>query len=160
MATHYDQQRHHRRSIRLRGYDYTATGTYYLTLCSFQYQHVFGRVVNEEMILSDTGNIVEACWLAIPEHFPGVSLDEWVIMSNHIHGIILIGEEDEQFRAAYDARDEESMAAQVQATHDAGDGESMAALVRAQHAAPVLTPGTLPTSWTSASFTWSDRQVI
>jgi putative transposase len=94
MKTHFDPMRHHRRSIRLKGYDYTAVGIYYVIICSYRYQYLFSEVADNKMSLNDTGTIAEACWLAMPEHFPGVSLDEWIIMPNHIHGIIVINEEE------------------------------------------------------------------
>lgn len=79
-----------RRSIRLKGYDYSQEGLYFLTLCCQDRICRFGKAVNGEMVLNETGKIAEGCWLQIPEHFPNVVLHEFVIMPNHIHGIVEI----------------------------------------------------------------------
>lgn len=126
---------HHRRSIRLKGYDYSQTGLYFITICCHQRNHLFGHVgannhsphhssnphspdhssndhsrhhppnphsprsshlsdgANNHpptMYLNDAGKIAAQCWLAIPDHFPNVRLHEYIIMPNHIHGIIEI----------------------------------------------------------------------
>ncbi len=86
----YDSHRHHRRSTRLRGYDYTRAGTYFLTICTFERECVFGDVVDGVMRLSEVGEIVERCWLEIPAHFRHVNLDEFQVMPNHLHGIVHI----------------------------------------------------------------------
>lgn len=86
----YDPDRHHRRSIRLKGYDYAQSGAYFVTIVTQGRACLFGRVVNGQMQLNDAGSMAEACWLAIPEHFPFVELDAFAIMPNHIHGIIVI----------------------------------------------------------------------
>jgi putative transposase len=79
-----------RRSIRLKSYDYSQPGGYFVTLCTKDKTHIFGLVEEESMILSTVGKIVEECWLNIPDHFPNMELDQWVIMPNHLQGIILI----------------------------------------------------------------------
>jgi putative transposase len=81
-----------RRSIRLKNYDYSRPGGYFVTICAKNRNPCFGQIVNEKINLSPVGKIVEGCWLGIPEHFKNVKLDEWVIMPNHIHGIIIIDE--------------------------------------------------------------------
>ncbi len=86
----YDPDKHHRRSIRLRGYDYTQEGVYFLTICSYQRKCVFGDVIDDHMMLNKLGSIAEECWRNIPDHFPQVELDEFVVMPNHVHGIIVI----------------------------------------------------------------------
>ena len=86
----YDPQRHHRRSIRLRGYDYTQPGAYFITICTRQRAPLFGRVVDGKMALNAWGRIVWACWREIPHHFPHVELDAFVVMPNHVHGVIFI----------------------------------------------------------------------
>lgn len=88
--TKYDPQIHHRRSIRLQGYDYTQPGAYFVTVITRQRTCLFGEVVNGEMKLSDLGQIADECWRAIPDHFPFVELGVHVVMPNHVHGIIMI----------------------------------------------------------------------
>ncbi|GIV71404.1 transposase [Caldilinea sp.] len=86
----YDPNRHHRRSIRLKGYDYTQPGAYFITICTHDRAHFFGAVVNGVMRLNDAGCIAAQCWRDIPVHFPHVQLDVFVIMPNHIHGVLWI----------------------------------------------------------------------
>ncbi len=81
---------YHRRSIRLKGYDYTQPGAYFVTLCTHERVHLFGHVVDGVMRLDELGEIARQCWLAIPDHFPHAQLDEFVVMPNHVHGIIWI----------------------------------------------------------------------
>ncbi|MCO5061347.1 MAG: transposase [Kiritimatiellae bacterium] len=90
MGSGYDPAIHHRRSIRLRGHDYAGGGVYFLTVCLADRRPLFGTVVNGRMALHDAGRAAAACWQAIPEHFPQVTLDEWVIMPDHVHGILRI----------------------------------------------------------------------
>lgn len=77
-----------RRSIRLKGYDYSNDGLYFITICCQDRICLFGNVVNGEMVLNDAGKTAEKCWLEIPEHFTNVVLHEFVIMPNHVHGIV------------------------------------------------------------------------
>ena len=79
---------HHRRSIRLKRYDYSQSGRYFLTLCVKGRKHLFGNIVDGEMILNEAGRFARECWLAIPDHFPRAIVLEFVIMPNHVHGII------------------------------------------------------------------------
>jgi len=80
----------HRRSIRLKGYDYTQAGAYFVTACTHERAHLFGDVDNGMMAPNAMGMVAQRCWDAIPEHMPMVALDEFVVMPNHIHGIIVI----------------------------------------------------------------------
>lgn len=86
---HRGRERHHRRSIRLRGYDYAQAGAYFVTLCTQDRACLFGDVVDGAMRLTDAGAIVDDVWRAIPDHFPGVRVDEYVIMPNHVHGVLV-----------------------------------------------------------------------
>jgi len=88
----YNPEIHHRRSIRLKGYDYSQAGAYFITICTENRRCLFGMVEGSEMILNRAGEYVKECWLKIPEHFPHAKLDEFSIMPNHIHGIIIINE--------------------------------------------------------------------
>jgi len=79
-----------RRSIRLRNYDYTRPGFYFVTLCSRRRVSLFGHVEERSVHLSETGCVVRDCWREIPTHFPNVDLDAFVIMPDHVHGIVVI----------------------------------------------------------------------
>ncbi len=78
-------------STRLKGWDYTAAGLYFVTICAKNRECLFGNVVNAEMRLSPIGEIVADEWQQTPRVRPYVELDEWIIMPNHVHGIIAIG---------------------------------------------------------------------
>jgi REP element-mobilizing transposase RayT len=86
----YDPDKHHRRSIRLRGYDYAACGAYFVTMCVHRRECLLGAVVDGEVRLNEYGCAVEECWGAIPQHFAHVELDAFVVMPNHVHGIVVI----------------------------------------------------------------------
>lgn len=88
MALHLHIQR--RRSIRLRGYDYSSDGWYFVTICTYNRGCIFGDVVKEKMELHDVGKVVEEEWLRTREIRANVELDMFVVMPNHVHGIIVI----------------------------------------------------------------------
>ena len=93
----YNPEIHHRKSIRLKGYDYSQAGLYFITICCANRECLFGEIKNDEMILNDAGKIANECWLEIPKHFPNAILHEYIVMPNHIHGIIeLAGDENFQ----------------------------------------------------------------
>jgi len=115
-VNNYNPNIHHRKSIRLRGYDYSKEGLYFITICTADRKYLFGKIVpvgvqnfeprqsindseitvgvenlrprRQKMILDDAGEIANRCWLMIPEHFPNVFLHEHIVMPNHVHGII------------------------------------------------------------------------
>ena len=86
----YDPQKHHRRSIRLKGYDYTSLGAYFITICTHQRHYLFGEIIDGEMRLNQMGQSVQAHWNRLPTHFPHLKIDAFVIMPNHIHGILTL----------------------------------------------------------------------
>ncbi|MBD2462698.1 hypothetical protein H6G89_16785 [Oscillatoria sp. FACHB-1407] len=86
----YNPDKHHRRSIRLKGYDYTSPGAYFITLCVHQRECLFGEVVNGEMQLNEWGKLVDAYWQRLPSHFANLELDVFVVMPNHFHGILVL----------------------------------------------------------------------
>ena len=92
MIMKYDPDKHHRRSIRLKGYDYTQNGAYFVTICTWHRQNLFGDIVSGEMQLSRNGEIIESYWDNLIKHHRHVELDQFVIMPNHVHGIILLAE--------------------------------------------------------------------
>ncbi len=77
-----------RQSIRMRGWDYTAPGWYFVTINTHHGRALFGTVVNGRMVLSGAGRVAEDCWRQIPAHFPTAQMDEFVIMPNHLHGLV------------------------------------------------------------------------
>ena len=88
----YDPNKHHpagtlrsRRSIRLKGYDYTQVGAYFVTICADNRECLF-----DDLVLR---RVVETYWCAIPQHFSNVVLDEWIVMPNHLHGVIVIADD-------------------------------------------------------------------
>jgi len=84
----YNPKIHHRRSIRLKGYDYSQAGLYFITICCQDRARLFGQIINGNMQLNDAGKMANQCWLEIPTHFPDVILHEHIIMPNHVHGIV------------------------------------------------------------------------
>ena len=90
----YDPKVHHRHSIRLAGYDYSQSGVYYVTICTRDRVCLFGGVADGETILNDFGKTVAVSWEWLGTRYDHVELDEWVVMPNHIHGIILIVDDD------------------------------------------------------------------
>ncbi len=86
----YNSDKHHRKSIRLKGYDYCRPGKYFITICTYQRECLFGEIIDGKTQLNEYGKIAANCWQAIPEHFPKIQLDLFVIMPNHIHGILMI----------------------------------------------------------------------
>jgi len=86
----YDAQKYHRRSIRLKGYDYAQAGAYFITVCVQDRACLFGEVVGDQMHLNDAGRNVLDEWNALPVRFPSVELDVVGAMPNHIHGIIVM----------------------------------------------------------------------
>ncbi len=88
----YNPTHHHRRSIRLKGYNYSTPGAYFITLCTHQRQCLFGDIVDGEMRLNTLGNIARSHWQNLSRHHPHLQLDEFVIMPNHVHGILVISD--------------------------------------------------------------------
>jgi REP element-mobilizing transposase RayT len=99
----YDRSKHHRRSIRLPEYDYASAGAYFVTICVQGGECVLGNVVAGEMQLNDRGRAAAESWAWLGDRYPYVSLDAWVVMPNHMHGIIVISDGED---APRDARGE------------------------------------------------------
>lgn len=81
---------HHRRSIRLRGYDYSQNGLYFITICTQNREHLFGTITNGQMAVNPMGEIAHNEWLMTASMRPTIRLHEFIVMPNHIHGIIEI----------------------------------------------------------------------
>ena len=90
MASIYNPEKHHRRSIRLKDYDYSQPGEYFVTICTRNKECIFGEIIEDRMQLNEYGKIANDFWNEISIHFPGVKSDKFVVMPNHIHGIIMI----------------------------------------------------------------------
>ncbi|MFC1502307.1 transposase [bacterium] len=88
----YDPRKHHRRSIRLKGYDYTQEGAYYVTICINKQLCLLGDVVEGKMILNDAGKMIWKWWDELNKKYESVHTDEAIVMPNHFHGIIFIDE--------------------------------------------------------------------
>ena len=86
----FDPEIHHHRSIRLPGYDYSQPGTYFLTLCAFNKQSLLGQVVEGQMLLNEIGQMVHAEWFRTTQIRREIELDTFVVMPNHLHGIVRI----------------------------------------------------------------------
>jgi putative transposase len=89
-SVRFDPERLHRRSIRLKGYDYSQPGAYFITICTQDRACLFGEVVDGEMRLNDAGQMVQDVWDELPAFYPGVQTDAFIVMPNHIHGIIIL----------------------------------------------------------------------
>ncbi len=86
----YDPAIHRHRSIRLQRYDYSQAGAYFVTICTQNRECLFGEIVNGEMRLKDAGKMIQAVWDEIPAYYPGIDIDSFIVMPNHIHGIVVI----------------------------------------------------------------------
>lgn len=86
----YDRNKHHRRSIRLKGYDYSQAGAYFITICTHQRECLFGAIANSVMELNDYGQILSEEWMRSSQIRQEIELDAWVVMPNHFHGLVII----------------------------------------------------------------------
>ena len=82
----------HRRSIRLKEFDYSSSGAYFITICTQQRECFLSQIVDEETNLSGNGKIVQEVWDKLPLHYTNLELDAFVVMPNHIHGVILLAD--------------------------------------------------------------------
>ena len=97
----YNPDIHHRRSIRLRGYDYSRAGAYFVTICVRERQPILGTVEEDTVHYADCGRAVVDCWLWLAERYPHVELDEWIVMPTHLHGVVVLCDaERDAFRTA------------------------------------------------------------
>ncbi len=87
----YNPQIHHRRSTRLKGYDYSQEGAYFITICTKNRECFFGNIIGRELLLNGLGKIAGKYLQEIPNHFPHVEMGEFVIMPNHVHFILVVG---------------------------------------------------------------------
>ncbi|MBM3262027.1 MAG: transposase [candidate division Zixibacteria bacterium] len=90
--TDHEFERYHRRSIRLKVYDYRRCGAYFITVCVQNRFCLFGEIVDGVMKINEAGQIAQNVWNDLPRHYPHMVLDAWVIMPNHVHGIIFLSD--------------------------------------------------------------------
>ena len=86
----FDSDRHHRRSVRLREYDYGTPGAYFVTICTRGRMGTLGESAGERIVLSEAGLIAESTWESLPSRFPSVQLDAFIVMPDHLHGIVAL----------------------------------------------------------------------
>jgi len=86
----HNSQKYHRKSIRLKGYDYSQEGLYFITIVCQNRTHFFGEIIDGNMILNDAGKMIEKQWLTIAERFDNIVLEEYIVMPNHFHAIVNI----------------------------------------------------------------------
>jgi putative transposase len=86
----YNPDFHHRQSIRLKGYDYSRSGAYFITICTHEREYLFGDIVNGTMELNSIGDIARTHWQKLAQHHPNIIVDESIVMPNHLHGIICL----------------------------------------------------------------------
>ena len=84
--------KHHRRSLRLKDYDYAQSGAYFVTIVTRGRACLFGEVLDGDMQLNDAGRMVQSVWDDLPAHYPRLKPDEFVVMPNHIHGVIMLSD--------------------------------------------------------------------
>jgi REP element-mobilizing transposase RayT len=128
----YDKQRHHRRSIRLKGYDYSQAGAYFITICVKNMECRFGKIENGIMILNEFGTIAYNEWFALEDRFANFELDVFQIMPNHMHAIIVLTDTTAvgaTLAVAPNAGDDKSLAV----APNAGDDKSLAVAPNAEN---------------------------
>ena len=138
----YNPNIHHRRSIRLKEYDYSQKGLYFVTICVQKHKNMFGEIIDKKMCLSPIGIIADVLWYEIKNHAHNIELHEFVVMPDHIHGIIEIVDgtvETTHVGATHVG------ATHVGATH-VGATHVGATHVGATHALPLPSPQSLPQS--------------
>lgn len=88
----YNPDIHHRHSIRLKNYDYSQSAAYFITICTHQKECIFGEIINDEMHLNSFGNIAQSHWQKLTNYYSYLELDEFIIMPNHLHGILILND--------------------------------------------------------------------
>jgi putative transposase len=77
--------------MRLQGYDYSTAGAYFVTMCAYRHKYLFGENADGKVVLNDAGKMISDIWQKIPDYYPGNDIDTFIVMPNHIHGIIYVG---------------------------------------------------------------------
>ena len=84
----YNREKHHRRSVRLEEYDYSGPAAYFVTICAWNRECIFGEIIDGEMRLNEYGKVVQQEWSCTGDIRSNVEMDEFVVMPNHFHGIL------------------------------------------------------------------------
>jgi len=131
----YNPNIHHRKSLRLKGYDYTRPGLYFITICVQNRVCLFGEIHDGKMELNDAGQMVKSEWLKLPERFNNIKLHEYIVMPNHFHAILEIladatlvvakNEDDNDYDGAQNEGDRHVMGGQPQGIAPTGDDWSL-----------------------------------
>ncbi len=98
-------QKQHRRSIRIKGYNYASSGAYFITICTNKHEQLFGEIVNGKMELNECGKIVQSEWIKTGILRSNIEIDAFIIMPNHIHGIIFIHDDSGVMHHGHGHRD-------------------------------------------------------
>src|SRR5450759_489286 len=85
-----------RRNVRLPSYDYSQPGAYFVTICAAKRKPLFGSIVDGDMRYTPGGEIVRDKWAANDDHYPGLSVDEFIVMPNHLHGILMLSDQPDR----------------------------------------------------------------
>jgi REP element-mobilizing transposase RayT len=88
----FDSKKHHRRSVRLKHYDYSSNGAYFVTVCTNHRECLLGEIIDSKIVVNLAGKMVEDCWHDLPNYYKNIELDYFVIMPNHIHGILILSD--------------------------------------------------------------------
>lgn len=99
----YDPDKHHRRSIRLKGYDYASPGAYFVTICTQHGECLFGEIVDGQVNLNEAGQMIQDTWEQLPKRFSIIDLDAYIVMPNHFYAIVIIRASREGKEALKDA---------------------------------------------------------
>ncbi len=86
-----------RKLQRLKDYDYTQNGAYFITICAYNKEHLFGKIIDGQMMLNECGNIIYETYIDLPNHNQNIKSDKFIIMPNHIHGLMIIDNCRERF---------------------------------------------------------------
>ena len=86
----YDPEKHHRKSIRLRGYDYNRAGVYFVTICAHNRAILFGNIAKGQVNLNAAGQMISRWWNKLSQKYTVVNLDAFIVMPNHFHGIVIL----------------------------------------------------------------------
>jgi REP element-mobilizing transposase RayT len=86
----YNPDLHHRRSLRLKGFDYSSSGAYFITICTHDRECILGDIINGEMQLNQFGKIARLHWQQLSQRYRNLEIDESIVMPNHLHGILIL----------------------------------------------------------------------